>query len=92
MWAAEGKGKKMGFVRSALGVSSTSLKLLGGQRGGEGLGPCCRSPGGAVSSWSHGGMPTSLCLHQGAHHLVCGASGSVLCVLEGGTPWVHRLR
>lgn len=50
--------KKKGFARSALGVSSTSLKLLSGQRGGEGLGPCCGSPRGAGSSSSHGGMPT----------------------------------
>lgn len=38
VWATEGKGEKVGFMRSALGVSSTSLEVLSGQRGGEGLG------------------------------------------------------
>lgn len=33
------KREKKGFVRSALGVSSTSPELLSGQRGGEGLSP-----------------------------------------------------
>ena len=85
MWATEGKGgEKPWDLRSALGVSSTRLELLGGRRGGEGLGPTVGPPGGPAARGT--GVPTPLRFHPGAHRSALGS------VLEGETPWVHGLR